>query len=264
MIVAILFFVTAIIGRWRYPLIATALLIVSAIVVGVGYPWVVNTFQVRPNQLALESEYYQRGIDMTQDAYGIDGLEKSDFEADDRRRAGPAARGRRHDRADPHHGPRGHQPDGPSARAVPLVLPVPGPARRRPLRDRRRVAGHGRLGARAQHGSARCRGIVAEHDARLHARLRHRGGQGQRPHDRRRPGVPRARHPGDGLPLRPGGLRAPRVLRRVLADVLDRRRARGHRPGRARLPVGRRRRERDQDDVRAATAGRASAASSTA
>ena len=80
-IVAILFFVTAIIGRWRYPLIATALLVVSAIVVGVGYPWVVNTFQVRPNQYALESEYYQRGIDMTQSAYGIEDLEKSDFQA---------------------------------------------------------------------------------------------------------------------------------------------------------------------------------------
>jgi uncharacterized membrane protein (UPF0182 family) len=80
-IVALLFFVTAIIGRWRYPLIATALLVVSAIVVGVGYPWVVNTFQVQPNQLAFEREYYQRGIDMTKDAYGIDGLEKSDFQA---------------------------------------------------------------------------------------------------------------------------------------------------------------------------------------
>ena len=66
MIVAILFFVTAIIGRWRYPLIATALLVVSAIVVGIGYPWVVNTFQVKPNQFALEGEYYQRNIDMTQ------------------------------------------------------------------------------------------------------------------------------------------------------------------------------------------------------
>ncbi|HEX5859437.1 MAG TPA: UPF0182 family protein, partial [Microbacterium sp.] len=80
-LVAILFFVTAVIGRWRYPLIATALLIVSAIVVGVGYPWIVNTFQVQPNQFALEKDYYQRGIDMTQEAYGIDGLEKTNFEA---------------------------------------------------------------------------------------------------------------------------------------------------------------------------------------
>jgi uncharacterized protein len=80
-IVAILFFVTAVIGRWRYPLIATALLIVSSLVVGVGYPWVVNQFQVRPNELSLEREYFQRGIDMTQEAYGIAGLEKTDFQA---------------------------------------------------------------------------------------------------------------------------------------------------------------------------------------
>lgn len=81
-LVAILFFVTAVIGRWRYPLIATALLVVSAIVVGVGYPWVVRTFQVQPNQLSLEAEYYQRNLDMTKAAYGIDGLEKSDFTAE--------------------------------------------------------------------------------------------------------------------------------------------------------------------------------------
>ena len=80
-IVAILFFVTAIIGRWRYPLIATALLVVSAIVLGIGYPWVVNTFQVQPNRFALEQEYYQRNVDMTHEAYGVDGLEKQDFQA---------------------------------------------------------------------------------------------------------------------------------------------------------------------------------------
>ncbi|GAA1992376.1 UPF0182 family protein [Microbacterium pumilum] len=80
-VVAILFFVTAIIGRWRYPLIATGLLIVSAIVLGVGYPWVVNTFQVKPNQLALEGQFYQRNIDMTKEAYGIDGLDKIPFNA---------------------------------------------------------------------------------------------------------------------------------------------------------------------------------------
>ncbi|WP_127474393.1 UPF0182 family protein [Microbacterium sulfonylureivorans] len=80
-IVAILFFVTAIIGRWRYPLIATALLVISAIVLGIGYPWIVNTFQVQPNRFALEQEYYQRNVDMTHEAYGVDGLEKQDFQA---------------------------------------------------------------------------------------------------------------------------------------------------------------------------------------
>ncbi|WP_292834397.1 UPF0182 family protein [Microbacterium sp.] len=80
-IVAALFFVTAIIGRWRFPLIGTGLLIVSALVVGVAYPWVLSNIQVRPNQETLESEFYQRNIDATQKAYGIDGLEKSDFQA---------------------------------------------------------------------------------------------------------------------------------------------------------------------------------------
>lgn len=87
-IVAILFFVTAVIGRWRYPLIATALLVVSAIVLGVGYPWVVNTFQVQPNQDVYEREYFQRNIDGTKAAYGIDGLEKTEFTAETTAEAG--------------------------------------------------------------------------------------------------------------------------------------------------------------------------------
>ncbi len=80
-IVALAFFITAVIGRWRYPLIATALLVVSAIVVGAAIPWAVTTFQVRPNQLSLESQYYQRNLDSTKAAYGIDGVEKENFEA---------------------------------------------------------------------------------------------------------------------------------------------------------------------------------------
>jgi uncharacterized protein len=87
-IVAVLFFVTAVIGRWRYPLIATALLVVSAIVLGIGYPWVLTTFQVRPNQQALESEYYQRNIDMTQQAFGIDNLVTEQYQAQTEAEAG--------------------------------------------------------------------------------------------------------------------------------------------------------------------------------
>jgi uncharacterized membrane protein (UPF0182 family) len=87
-IVALAFFVTAFIGRWRYPLIATALLVVSAIVVGAAIPWAVNTFQVRPNQLALESQFYQRNIDSTKAAYGLDNVEKENFEATTTAQAG--------------------------------------------------------------------------------------------------------------------------------------------------------------------------------
>ncbi|MFF7292005.1 UPF0182 family protein [Microbacterium sp. NPDC008134] len=81
-LVAILFFVTAVIGRWRFPLAATALLIVASLVVGVGYPWVVTTFQVKPNQNAYQAEYYQRNIDGTKEAYGVANLETTTFEAE--------------------------------------------------------------------------------------------------------------------------------------------------------------------------------------
>ncbi|WP_460775220.1 UPF0182 family membrane protein [Microbacterium sp. GXF7504] len=80
-LVAVLFFVTAVIGRWRYPLIATALLVVTSIVVGVVYPWIVNTVQVKPNQLAYEAEYYQRNLDATKDAFGIADMETTDYDA---------------------------------------------------------------------------------------------------------------------------------------------------------------------------------------
>ncbi|KNY07467.1 UPF0182 family membrane protein [Microbacterium sp. GCS4] len=87
-IVAILFFVTAVIGRWRFPLAATALLIIASLVVGVGYPWAVTTFQVRPNQNAYQAEYYQKNIDGTKEAYGVADLETTPFEAETDAEAG--------------------------------------------------------------------------------------------------------------------------------------------------------------------------------
>ncbi len=81
-IVAILFFVTAVIGRWRFPLAATGLLLVASLVVGVGFPWAVTTFQVRPNQNAYQAEFYQRNIDGTKEAYGVSALETTPFEAE--------------------------------------------------------------------------------------------------------------------------------------------------------------------------------------
>ncbi|WP_120493222.1 UPF0182 family membrane protein [Microbacterium phyllosphaerae] len=87
-IVAILFFVTAVIGRWRFPLAATALLIVASLVVGVGFPWAVTTFQVRPNQNAYQAEFYQRNIDGTKEAYGVADLETTPFEAETDAEAG--------------------------------------------------------------------------------------------------------------------------------------------------------------------------------
>ena len=80
-LVAILFIVTAIIGRWRLPVIGTALLLVSGLVVGSIYPWVVQRFQVEPNAKVLEAEYIQRSIDATRDAYGVAGVQEQAYSA---------------------------------------------------------------------------------------------------------------------------------------------------------------------------------------
>jgi len=70
-VVAILFIVTAIIGRWRLPIVGTALLIVVALLLGTAYPWIVQRFQVDPSARAFEAPYLERNIEATREAYGI-------------------------------------------------------------------------------------------------------------------------------------------------------------------------------------------------
>ena len=81
-LVAALFLVTAIIGRWRLPLVGTGLLLVTALVVNVAYPALINSIQVQPNQGTLESEYYQRNVDGTRAAYNIDDIEVEAYSAE--------------------------------------------------------------------------------------------------------------------------------------------------------------------------------------
>ncbi|MBC9955217.1 UPF0182 family protein [Leucobacter sp. cx-42] len=83
-IVAILFLVTAFTGKWRLPVIGTSLFVVSALVVGVGYPWTIQQFRVTPDEKSLESEYIERNIEATRAAYGLDKvkIERYDAETD--------------------------------------------------------------------------------------------------------------------------------------------------------------------------------------
>ncbi|MEJ3405866.1 UPF0182 family protein [Rathayibacter sp. YIM 133350] len=81
LVVAILFFVTAFIGRWRFPLVGTALLIVAALILGSLYPWVMQRFQVDPSEKTLEAPYIQRNIDETRTAFGVDTVEETPYNA---------------------------------------------------------------------------------------------------------------------------------------------------------------------------------------
>lgn len=81
LLVAVLFFVAAAVGRWRLPLIGTALLVVSSIVVGGLYPWIVQRFQVVPSARTMEAPYIQRDIDLTRQAYDVDDVQMIPFAA---------------------------------------------------------------------------------------------------------------------------------------------------------------------------------------
>ncbi|MGL4338834.1 MAG: UPF0182 family protein [Rhodoglobus sp.] len=80
-LVAVLFIVTAIIGRWRLPIIGTALLLVSGLVLGTLYPWVVQRFQVQPSARTYEAPYIERNIKATRDAYGVADVQEVPYSA---------------------------------------------------------------------------------------------------------------------------------------------------------------------------------------
>src|SRR3954447_8794099 len=80
-IVAVLFLVTAIMGRWRLPVIGTILLIVTSLIASSIYPWVIQRFQVDPSELNYERPYIQNSIDMTRRAYGVDKVQQIPYDA---------------------------------------------------------------------------------------------------------------------------------------------------------------------------------------
>ncbi len=80
-LVAVLAIVTAVIGRWRLPLIGTALLIVSSLVVGSIYPAIIERFRVEPNARTLEAQYIDDAISATRTAYGLNDIETIPYQA---------------------------------------------------------------------------------------------------------------------------------------------------------------------------------------
>ena len=80
-LVAILFIVAAVIGRWRLPVIGTAMLVITSILAGGVYPWVIQQFQVRPSEQTLEKDYIERNIKMTRAAYGLDQIQVDRYNA---------------------------------------------------------------------------------------------------------------------------------------------------------------------------------------
>ncbi|GAA3696791.1 UPF0182 family protein [Zhihengliuella alba] len=80
-LVAVLFIVGGILGRWKLPIVGTAMLVVTAIVAGGVYPFVVQQYQVVPSEKTREREYIAKNIEMTRQAYGIDDVQADNYDA---------------------------------------------------------------------------------------------------------------------------------------------------------------------------------------
>jgi hypothetical protein len=63
------------------PAAGTALLVVSSVLIAGIYPGAIQQFQVKPSESSKEAPYIQRNIDATRDAYGLSGVEVSDYQA---------------------------------------------------------------------------------------------------------------------------------------------------------------------------------------
>ncbi|MGV0785301.1 UPF0182 family protein [Mycolicibacterium sp. XJ2] len=70
---AVSFFAAIFLRDMRIPAMSAALLVLSSMMVGGGWPLLMEQFSVRPNAADVERPYIQRNIDATRQAYRLDG-----------------------------------------------------------------------------------------------------------------------------------------------------------------------------------------------
>lgn len=80
-ICAALFFVNAFWKRWIVPLVGFVMMIVAALIIGMIYPMLVQTFGVKPDEPDVERPYMEQHINTTRKAYGIDGVKITEYSA---------------------------------------------------------------------------------------------------------------------------------------------------------------------------------------
>ncbi len=75
------FFANGFLKRWTVPITALVLMVVSGLILGLIYPLVVQSFQVKPNEPVLEAPYITKHIEATRQAYDIDKVEIEPYTA---------------------------------------------------------------------------------------------------------------------------------------------------------------------------------------
>ncbi|HET8745853.1 MAG TPA: UPF0182 family protein, partial [Ramlibacter sp.] len=81
LICAVLFFANVFRRTWMLPSVGLALLVLSAILLGVLWPGVVQQFQVSPSEPDKEAPYIARNIEATRAAFDIDDAELTPYDA---------------------------------------------------------------------------------------------------------------------------------------------------------------------------------------
>lgn len=80
-VTAALFFGTAGLERWRIPLVALGLIVVSSIILGMIYPAIVQSITVNPTEPDRERPYMYMNIDATRQAYDLSDVQVEDYSA---------------------------------------------------------------------------------------------------------------------------------------------------------------------------------------
>jgi uncharacterized membrane protein (UPF0182 family) len=80
-ICALLFFANIVVRNILLPAGALALLVISAVVIGGVYPAYTQQFRVKPNELQREGKYIDRNIAATREAYQIDDVTTTQYDA---------------------------------------------------------------------------------------------------------------------------------------------------------------------------------------
>lgn len=79
LICALMFFATLVRRGAMLPGMAFGLLVLSAILIGGVYPLLIQTFQVKPNEVDKEAKYIGRNIVATRQAYDVNGAKVTDY-----------------------------------------------------------------------------------------------------------------------------------------------------------------------------------------
>jgi len=80
-ICGLIFFANTLLRRWAVPMVGLALMVLSGLILGVVYPAAYQQFSVKPDQPDKERPYIQSHINATRDAYGVQNVQITDYNA---------------------------------------------------------------------------------------------------------------------------------------------------------------------------------------